>query len=164
MRLTELTGNIVYPWLFDGASGDEYYYSFLNEDNLEFKVVFNYDEYIQEQYGLVKYEVVFAQIVNGEYLTDTTGTGDAIAVFSTVIDICRDFLTNRVDADILSFKGTDENNPKKSRSRLYVNAAPQIAKKLGRVAKINNIPGEATVYLIKPDKVDQVTKLYRNID
>lgn len=104
MRLTELTGNIVYPWLFDGASGDEYYYSFLNEDNLEFKVVFNYDEYIQEQYGLVKYEVVFAQIVNGEYLTNLSGTGDAIAVFSTVIDICRDFLTNRVDADIFVFQ------------------------------------------------------------
>lgn len=64
----------------------------------------------------------------------------------------------------LSFKGTDENNPKKSRSRLYVNAAPQIAKKLERVAKINNIPGEATVYLIKPEKVNQVSKFYRNID
>ena len=161
MRLTELTGSVIFPWEFVGKSGPHYEYNFVTDNQVVFTVNFDYMSYADTKFGISAYEVLFAEKRDGLRFTHVTGTGDSLAVFSTVIDICRDFLTNREDPDLLMFGGIDDLGKRsKSRSNLYAAAAPKLAQKFGRVAKVHRDSFSTTVYLIKPEKVDYVVDKY----
>lgn len=73
-------------------------------------------------------DTVFIEFaVNGKY--ELTGTGNAIAIFSTVIDILKTNLTKFIkDSKIVEF-GADLSEP--SRVRLYRRIAPKISSILG---------------------------------
>ena len=165
MRLTELTGSVIFPWVYVGKFLTHYEYRFATDDQVEFKVYFSHDDYADRVFGISVYEISFAEFKDGRLLSGITGSGDAVAVFSTVIDICKDFLTNQENPDAIAFGGVDDLGKRSgSRSNLYAAAAPKLAQKFGRVAKVHRDSFSTVVYLIKPDKVDQVTKLYRDID
>lgn len=157
MRLTELTGSVIFPWEFVSKFLHHYEYKFATDNQVEFRVYFSYDDYAQRNFGISLYEINFAEFKDGRLLSGVTGTGDAVAVFSTVIDICQDFLTKRENPDALAFKGIDDlTKGSRSRTKLYVAAAPKLAQKFKRVARYKTDFHSATIYLIKPHMVDAV--------
>lgn len=151
MRLTELTGSVIFPWEFVGKFLTHYEYRFATDDQVEFKVYFSHDDYADRVFGISVYEISFAEFKDGRLLSGITGSGDAVAVFSTVIDICKDFLTNQENPDVVVFKAIDDLTKRsRSRSKLYVATAPRLAQKFDRVAKIKQDFHSATIYLMKP--------------
>ena len=150
MRLFELTGNIVYPWkLYDAGTTATYTsYEFVTDNNIKYRVLFS--RLSDSEFSMT--EVYFAQVQYADMLTKLTGTGDALAVFSTVIDICVEYLKNRENPDVLVFKGIDDLAAGiTSRTRLYASAAPKLGKLLNREVRTRKDFHSITVYLIKKD-------------
>jgi hypothetical protein len=152
MLITELQGNIIYPWKLTGHWDKKLFtYDFETDAELRYRVYF--DVVPEESFTLV--DVSFGQVVPGEVVFSPTGTGDAVAVFSTVIDICRDFLQNQFDADVLEFWGqdnSDDGNTSSSRTKLYANAAPRMARHLDRTALVKPTHNSVRIYLVKSHK------------
>lgn len=150
MRLNELQGNIVYPWKLYASGTTSTYtsYEFVTDNDIKYRVLFSR----LTGYEFSMTEVYFAQTRYGDMLTKITGTGDALAVFSTVIDICADYLKNHQNPDVLVFKGIDDLAAGvTSRTRLYASAAPKMGKLLNREVRTHRDFHSITVYLIKKD-------------
>ena len=161
MLITELQGNIVYPWKSTGNWGNKLFtYEFETDDELLFRVYF--DEILIDGDPFTLFDLSFGQVITGEVKFSSTGTGDALAVFSTVIDICQHFLQNQSDADVLKFSGLEAEDSNSSRIRLYTNAAPRMAQRLNRTALVKKLQNRVIVYLVKSDAelVDKVRKFF----
>jgi hypothetical protein len=148
MRIDELTGDLKYPWRFVGRKNQKFVYEFETADQLPYRVFFLPETLGPEDQdeSIDMYSVDFAQVADLNPQYKITGTGDALAVFGTVIDVIQDFV-KRVNVDVLAFMAVNE----PSRIRLYASAAPRLAQQLGRHLLTAHDQDSIAIYLIKRD-------------
>src|SRR6056297_1595780 len=86
--------------------------------------------------------------------SDVTGLGDEIVVFSTVLDIMKDFV-NRVDADKIKFDGAKGKEDGDSRVKLYNRLIKKFASSHGYklVNKKETTIGKITLVTYELDKI-----------
>ena len=86
--------------------------------------------------------------------TDVTGLGDEIVVFSTVLDIMKDFV-NRIDANKIKFDGAKGKEDGESRVKLYNRLIKKFASSHGYklVNKKETTIGKITLVTYELDKI-----------
>jgi len=163
MRIDELTGDLKYPWRFVGRKNQKFVYEFETADQLPYRVFFKPETLGPEDQdeSIDMYSVDFAQVRAEDRLYKITGTGDALAVFGTVIDVIQDFV-KRVNVDVLVFMAVTE----PSRIRLYASAAPRLAQQLDRQLLTAQDHDSIAIYLIKrnPKLIDTIRRSFETDD
>ncbi len=95
---------------------DDWHYGFSTDDGSKY-VISVFDPY---DYPMI----AFAQLKNGEYVDDTTNTGDAFRILATVGEVIKKFVTD-MEPDQFSFAGVVDDP---SRLKLYDRIAQYIKK------------------------------------